>query len=69
MSQVLVASNRGPVSFSLSEDGELAMRRGGGGLVSGLAAVTGAPRDPGPPRPLEPAGTPPPSGQGSAPSG
>lgn len=51
MSQVLVASNRGPVSFSLSEDGELTMRRGGGGLVSGLAAVTGAPRDPGPPRP------------------
>ncbi|MFI0410887.1 trehalose-6-phosphate synthase [Actinomadura sp. 3N508] len=47
MSQVLVASNRGPVSFSLSEDGELTMRRGGGGLVSGLAAVTGAPRDPG----------------------
>ncbi|WP_433229492.1 alpha,alpha-trehalose-phosphate synthase (UDP-forming) [Actinomadura formosensis] len=51
MSQVLVASNRGPVSFSLSDDGELTMRRGGGGLVSGLAAVTGAPRDPGPPRP------------------
>ena len=50
MSQVLVASNRGPVSFSL-EDGALTMRRGGGGLVSGLAAVTGAPRDPGPPRP------------------
>ncbi|MFD0691415.1 alpha,alpha-trehalose-phosphate synthase (UDP-forming) [Actinomadura fibrosa] len=50
MSQVLVASNRGPVSFSLSEDGALTMRRGGGGLVSGLAAVTGAPRDPGPPR-------------------
>ncbi|TDC46838.1 trehalose-6-phosphate synthase [Actinomadura sp. KC345] len=49
MSQVLVASNRGPVSFSLSEDGALTMRRGGGGLVSGLAAVTGAPRDPGPP--------------------
>ncbi|WP_131740326.1 alpha,alpha-trehalose-phosphate synthase (UDP-forming) [Actinomadura roseirufa] len=52
MSQVLVASNRGPVSFSLSEDGTLAMRRGGGGLVSGLAGVIGAPRDPGPPRPV-----------------
>lgn len=51
MSQVLVASNRGPVSFSLSDDGGLTMRRGGGGLVSGLASVTGAPRDPGPPRP------------------
>jgi len=43
MSQVLVASNRGPVSFSLSGDGTLTMRRGGGGLVSGLAAVTGGP--------------------------
>lgn len=38
-SQVLVASNRGPVSFSLSDDGALSMRRGGGGLVSGLAGV------------------------------
>jgi trehalose 6-phosphate synthase len=37
--QVLVASNRGPVSFSLSDDGALTMRRGGGGLVSGLASV------------------------------
>ncbi|MFA1551908.1 trehalose-6-phosphate synthase [Actinomadura chokoriensis] len=57
MSQVLVASNRGPVSFSLSKDGELAMRRGGGGLVSGLAAVTGAPEGSGPSRPAEAAGT------------
>jgi len=62
MSQVLVASNRGPVSFSLSDDGELTMRRGGGGLVSGLAAVTGAPRDPGPPRPPEAAVASSPSG-------
>ncbi|MFA1537579.1 alpha,alpha-trehalose-phosphate synthase (UDP-forming) [Actinomadura monticuli] len=62
MSQVLVASNRGPVSFSLSDGGELTMRRGGGGLVSGLAAVTGAPRDPGPPRPPEPAVASSPSG-------
>lgn len=37
--QVLVASNRGPVSFSLSDGGALSMRRGGGGLVSGLAGV------------------------------
>jgi trehalose 6-phosphate synthase len=37
--QVLVASNRGPVSFTLGDDGTLTMRRGGGGLVSGLAAV------------------------------
>src|SRR5262249_34699029 len=39
--QVIVASNRGPVSFALSDDGALSMRRGGGGLVSGLAAVAG----------------------------
>ncbi|MFJ2034219.1 trehalose-6-phosphate synthase [Streptosporangium sp. NPDC087985] len=39
MNAVLVASNRGPVSFTLSEDGSLTMRRGGGGLVSGLAEV------------------------------
>lgn len=39
--QVLVASNRGPVSFSLAESGTLSMRRGGGGLVSGLAGVAG----------------------------
>ncbi|MDX6744967.1 trehalose-6-phosphate synthase [Actinocorallia sp. A-T 12471] len=37
--QVLVASNRGPVSFRRAEDGTLTMRRGGGGLVSGLASV------------------------------
>ena len=39
MSQVLVASNRGPVSFTLAGDGRLTMRRGAGGLVSGLAGV------------------------------
>ncbi|MGP3927733.1 alpha,alpha-trehalose-phosphate synthase (UDP-forming) [Streptomyces sp. 8N616] len=37
--QVLVASNRGPVSYALHEDGSLAARRGGGGLVSGLSAI------------------------------
>ncbi|WP_411089913.1 trehalose-6-phosphate synthase [Streptomyces sp. 061-3] len=37
--QVLVASNRGPVSYALSEDGSISARRGGGGLVSGLSAV------------------------------
>ncbi|GGV20711.1 trehalose-6-phosphate synthase [Actinomadura cremea] len=47
---MLVASNRGPVSFALSDDGALTLRRGGGGLVSGLASVTGtAPDDPGAP--------------------
>ncbi|MEE1942350.1 trehalose-6-phosphate synthase [Streptomyces sp. TRM 70361] len=39
--QVLVASNRGPVSYSLGEGGELTAKRGGGGLVSGLSAVKG----------------------------
>ncbi|MET9068086.1 trehalose-6-phosphate synthase [Streptosporangium sandarakinum] len=37
---VLLASNRGPVSFTLSDDGSLTMRRGGGGLVSGLSEVS-----------------------------
>nr|WSZ96697.1 trehalose-6-phosphate synthase [Streptomyces sp. NBC_00857] len=37
--QVLVASNRGPVSYTLRDDGELAAKRGGGGLVSGLSAI------------------------------
>ena len=34
--RLLVASNRGPLSFTLSRDGSLSARRGGGGLVSGL---------------------------------
>lgn len=37
--RVVVASNRGPVSFFFSGDGDLLMSRGGGGLVSGLSAV------------------------------
>ncbi|MGW2253807.1 alpha,alpha-trehalose-phosphate synthase (UDP-forming) [Kitasatospora sp. NPDC001660] len=36
---VLVASNRGPVSFSTADDGTLTLKRGGGGLVSGLSAI------------------------------
>jgi len=36
---VLVASNRGPVTFSAAEGGGLRSRRGGGGLVSGLSAI------------------------------
>ncbi|WP_031157427.1 alpha,alpha-trehalose-phosphate synthase (UDP-forming) [Streptomyces xanthophaeus] len=38
-SQVLVAANRGPLSYALSADGTLSARRGGGGLVSGLSAA------------------------------
>jgi trehalose 6-phosphate synthase len=37
--QVLVASNRGPVSYDVREDGSLHAKRGGGGLVSGLSAI------------------------------
>ncbi|MFD3661916.1 trehalose-6-phosphate synthase [Streptomyces sp. NPDC058659] len=40
MATVLVASNRGPVSYVRGEDGSLDARRGGGGLVSGLSAIT-----------------------------
>ncbi|KPI04760.1 Alpha,alpha-trehalose-phosphate synthase (UDP-forming) [Actinobacteria bacterium OV450] len=38
-SQVLVAANRGPLSYVLADDGTLTARRGGGGLVSGLSAA------------------------------
>jgi trehalose 6-phosphate synthase len=37
--RILVASNRGPVSFREEDDGTLSARRGGGGLVSGLSAI------------------------------
>ncbi|MBD9730971.1 trehalose-6-phosphate synthase [Streptomyces sp. H28] len=37
--QVLVASNRGPVSYTVDQNGSLRARRGGGGLVSGLSAI------------------------------
>ncbi|GEK00234.1 alpha,alpha-trehalose-phosphate synthase (UDP-forming) [Streptomyces sp. NPDC003388] len=37
--EVLVASNRGPVSYEVLEDGSLRAKRGGGGLVSGLSAI------------------------------
>ncbi|MFJ8049018.1 trehalose-6-phosphate synthase [Streptomyces luteogriseus] len=37
--QVLVASNRGPVSYTVGEGGSLDAKRGGGGLVSGLSAI------------------------------
>jgi trehalose 6-phosphate synthase len=39
--RVLIASNRGPVSFRLGDDGKLTSHRGGGGLVSGLSAIAG----------------------------
>jgi trehalose 6-phosphate synthase len=37
--RILVASNRGPVSFSRDETGELTAKRGGGGMVSGMSSV------------------------------
>jgi trehalose 6-phosphate synthase len=43
---VLVASNRGPVAFASGEDGGLVLRRGAGGLVSGLGqAAADAPAE------------------------
>lgn len=39
---LIVASNRGPLSYSHTADGSLAARRGGGGLVSGLMSGLGA---------------------------
>ncbi|MFC6086867.1 alpha,alpha-trehalose-phosphate synthase (UDP-forming) [Sphaerisporangium aureirubrum] len=42
MNTVLLASNRGPVSFILADDGTLTLRRGGGGMVSGLQEVAKA---------------------------
>jgi trehalose 6-phosphate synthase len=35
---LLVASNRGPVSYKRGEDGSLTARRGGGGMISGLTS-------------------------------
>ena len=35
---LLVASNRGPVSYSRGDDGSLTARRGGGGMISGLTS-------------------------------
>src|ERR1700719_3403080 len=39
---LIVASNRGPVSYSYAADGSLTARRGGGGMVSGLVSGLGA---------------------------
>jgi trehalose 6-phosphate synthase len=39
---LIVASNRGPVSYKQAEDGSLSARRGGGGMVSGLTSGLGA---------------------------
>ena len=38
-SHLLVASNRGPLSFTERDDGSLEASRGGGGLVSGLSSL------------------------------
>ena len=37
--QVVVASNRGPVSYALGADGQLTASRGGGGLVAALSGA------------------------------
>ena len=36
---VIIASNRGPVTFQRGQDGELALRRGSGGLVTALTGL------------------------------
>jgi trehalose 6-phosphate synthase len=38
---LLVASNRGPLSFSITDSGALEASRGGGGLVTGLSSLGG----------------------------
>jgi trehalose 6-phosphate synthase len=38
---VIIASNRGPVTFSRQEDGELGYQRGSGGLVTALTGLAG----------------------------
>ncbi|MEU5215267.1 trehalose-6-phosphate synthase [Streptomyces sp. NPDC020807] len=40
MATVLVASNRGPVSYKLQDDGGLDARKGGGGLASALSGIS-----------------------------
>jgi trehalose 6-phosphate synthase len=39
--QVLVASNRGPLSYVTDEEGRLSVRRGGGGMISALEGYPG----------------------------
>src|ERR1700756_832499 len=39
---LIVAFNRGPVSYSHAEDGSLSAKRGGGGMVSGMTSGLGA---------------------------
>jgi trehalose 6-phosphate synthase len=42
---LVVASNRGPLSFTESDDGSLVAVRGGGGLVSGLSSMANGEHD------------------------
>src|SRR3972149_6319705 len=48
--RLIIASNRGPLEFSIQDDGSLVSRRGGGGMVTALNAP---PRLLPPPRPLD----------------
>ena len=36
---LIVASNRGPVTFSLQDDGTFAARKGSGGVVTAVSAI------------------------------
>ncbi len=46
--RVLVASNRGPVSYEFGADGHLTGQRGGGGLIAGVTSGLAAVGDRGP---------------------
>ena len=37
--RLIIASNRGPLEFSIQDDGSLVSRRGGGGMVTALTAA------------------------------
>ncbi len=41
LADLLVAANRGPLSYVFDDDGALTARRGGGGMVSGLVSALG----------------------------
>jgi len=38
--RLVIASNRGPLEFTIEDDGSLTSKRGGGGMVTALTAAT-----------------------------
>ncbi|MBV9450544.1 MAG: trehalose-6-phosphate synthase [Streptosporangiaceae bacterium] len=51
--RVLIASNRGPVSFRFADDGTLSSRRGGGGMIAGVMSGLSALGDAASQRPVD----------------